>query len=147
MGLCGLQAGWNLPNYKHIRWTNYVFNAMSTPRGQNFMKPPIQNTIETPYICYQSHCDRPITKDTLQANRSMLSAYISVPQGRILVKNHRLCFSISPLSSFTQNSAATYTLFTHSTDSSLRPFFHILYQNASLFNPLPANVENVVSSE
>ena len=109
------------------------------------MKPPMQSTIQTPYICYKSHCDRHITKDTLHENRSVLSAYISVPQGRILVKNHRLCFSISPLSSFTQNSVATYTLSTHSTDSSLRPFFHILYRNASLFNTLPANVENMVS--
>ena len=111
------------------------------------MKPPIQNTIQTPFIFYKSHCDRAITKDTLRANQSTLSAYISVPQGRILVQNHRLCFSISPLSSFTQNSIATYTLSTHSTDSSIRPFFHILYHNASLFNSLPAKVENMVSSE
>jgi len=100
------------------------------------MKPHIWNTIQTPQICYKSHYDRSVTKDILHENQSMLSAYISVPQGQILVKNHSFYSSISPLFSFTQNSVATYTLFTLSTDSSPRPFFHLLHRNASLLNEL-----------
>ena len=94
------------------------------------MKPHIWNTIQTPQICYKSHYDRPVTKDMLHENQGIISAYISVPQGRILVKNHSFYSGISPLFSFTQNSVATYTLFTDSTDSSPRPFFHLLHRNA-----------------
>jgi len=52
------------------------------------MKPHIRNATQTPYICYKFHCDRPVTKDTLHGDQSMLSAYVSDPQGWILVKNH-----------------------------------------------------------
>jgi len=70
----------------------------------------------------------PATKDMLHENQNMLSAYISVPQGR------NFFTPVSSLFTFTQNSIAKYTLLTHSTHSSPRPFFHLLQRNASLFN-------------
>ena len=87
------------------------------------MKPHIWNTIQTPQICYKSNYDRSVTKDKLHENQNMLSAYISVPQRRTLVKKHSFYSAISSPFSFTQNSVATYTLFTDSTDSSPRPSF------------------------
>ena len=100
------------------------------------MKPHIWNTTQTPQICYKSNYERSVTKDKLHDNQSMLSAYILVPQRRILVKCYSFYCTISPLFSFTQNSVATYTLFTDSTYSSHRPFFHLLHRNASLLNEL-----------
>ena len=90
----------------------------------------------TGWIFMKSHYDSPVTKDKLHKNQSMRSAYISVTQGRILVNNHSFYSSISPQPSFTKNSVPTYTLFTLSTDSSPKPFFHLLHRNASLLNEL-----------
>ena len=70
----------------------------------------------------------PATKDMLHENENMLSAYISVPQG------WNFFTPVSSLFTFTQNSIAKYTLFTHSTYTSTRPFFHLLHHNAYLFN-------------